>query len=105
MTDRYISEHSVTDEKANPPDLQGVSDAERKKRKRVLDHRSGADLKKRWEQGDREELEVRAQENAPPRITVPQCHVCVTSFRDFIEEALVRGHSYERIAQEASARR
>lgn len=97
--DRHINEHSVADEKANPPELQGVSDAERKKRKRVMDRRSGADLKKRWETNDREELEAVAAEGAPPRITVPQCHVCMSPYRDFIEEALVRSHSYESIAK------
>ncbi len=98
-TDRHINEHSVADEQTIGAELQGVSDAERKKRKRVLDRRSGADLKKRWETNDREELEAVAAEGAPPRITVPQCHVCMSPYRDFIEEALVRSHSYERIAK------
>jgi len=98
-TDRHIREHSVADEKKVGSELAGISDAERKKRKRVLDRRSGADLKKRWETNDREELEALAQEGAPPRLTVPQCHVCTSPFRDFIEEALVRAHPYERIAQ------
>lgn len=90
ITDRSIEE---------PEGLQGISDEERKKRKRVLDRRSGADLKKRWEQGDREELEAIAAKDAPPRLTVPQCHVCKSPYRDFIEEALVRMHPYERIAE------
>ena len=98
-TGRHISEHSVADEPNTTTGSEGrVSDEERKKRKRILDRRSGADLKKRWEQNDREELEAIAREGAPPRITVPQCHVCTSPFRDFIEEALVRAHPYERIA-------
>lgn len=99
MADRHIEEHSVADEKAVGSELQGVSDATRAKRKRTLDRHSGADLKRRWETNDREELEARANEGAPPRITVPQCHVCMSPYRDFIEEALIRSHSYERIAK------
>lgn len=105
-TDRHINDHSVADEKKQRPvegELATISDAERRKRKRVLDRRSGADMKKRWEQGDREELERIAQEDAPPRITIPQCHVCMSPFRDHIEEAIVRAHPYERIAQNLPA--
>jgi len=77
----------------------GISDEERKKRKRILDRRSGADLKKRWEQGDRQELEEKQQEAAPPIISEPRCHVCQSEYRDFIEESLVKGHSYSHIAR------
>lgn len=77
----------------------GISDEERKKRKRTLDKRSGADLKKRWEQGDRAEIDKRTSDLAPPRIVEPRCHVCQSDYRDFIEESLVKGHSYERIAK------
>lgn len=78
----------------------GISDEERKKRKRVLDRRSGADLKKRWEQGDRAEIESRERSSAPPVIIESRCHVCQSPFRDFIEECLIKGHSYERIAKQ-----
>lgn len=78
----------------------GISDDERKKRKRILDKRSGADLKKRWEQGDRAEIEVRERESAPPVVSEPRCHVCQSEYREFIEEQLVKGHSYERIAKQ-----
>lgn len=101
-TDKSITDHSVADEKKGEVAVVGpraVSDKERLKRKRVMDRRSGADLKKRWEQNDREELEAIEQEGAPPRVEVPQCHVCMSPYRDFIEEALVRAHSYERIAK------
>jgi hypothetical protein len=77
----------------------GISDDERKKRKRILDRRSGADLKKRWEQGDRAELEDKERDIAPPIVIEPRCHVCQSSYREFIEESLVKGHSYERIAK------
>jgi hypothetical protein len=100
---RDIKTHSLAGEKEAMDDIEaqelGISDEERKKRKRVLDRRSGADLKKRWEQGDREELERREQDLAPPRVSEARCHVCQSPYRDFIEEALVKGHSYERIAK------
>lgn len=78
----------------------GISDEDRKKRKHVLGRRSGADLKKRWEQGDRAEIEVRERAAAPPVIIEARCHVCQSQYRDFIEESLVKGHSYERIAKQ-----
>jgi hypothetical protein len=81
----------------------GVSDEERQKRKRILDRRSGADLKKRWEQGDRADLEKREESIAPPRVFEPRCHVCSSDYRDFVEESLVKGHSYERIAKRIPA--
>lgn len=81
----------------------GISDEERKKRKRIMDKRSGADLKKRWEQGDRAEIDSRAREAAPPIISEPRCHVCQSPYRDFIEEQLIKGHSYERIARQIPA--
>jgi len=81
----------------------GVSDEERLKRKRTLDRKSGADLKKRWEQGDRANIAEREASFAPPRIIENRCHVCTSDFRDFIEEALVRGHSYERISKQIPA--
>jgi hypothetical protein len=77
----------------------GISDEERLKRKRILDRRSGADLKKRWEQGDRADLESKERDAAPPIIIEPRCHVCSSDFRNFVEESLVKGHSYERIAK------
>lgn len=98
--DSSISESEEQAENAPDNGPRAVSDGTRLKRKRVLDRRSGADLKKRWEQNDREELQAAEQQAAPPRITVPQCHVCTSPFRDFIEEALVRGHSYSRIASQ-----
>src|ERR1035441_6301076 len=78
----------------------GISDDERRKRKRILDKRSGADLKKRWEQGDRSELEHRQRDAAPPVIFEPRCHVCSSDYREFIEESLIKGHSYSRIARQ-----
>jgi|ERR1019366_3326506 hypothetical protein len=77
----------------------GVSDEERQKRKRILDRKSGADLKKRWEQGDRADLEKREASLAPPIIVEPRCHCCSSEYRSFIEESLVKGHSYESIAK------
>jgi hypothetical protein len=100
MARKHISEHSVADEPNTTTGSGGVvSDEERKKRKRILDRKSGKDLQKRWETNDREELEALAAEGAPPRITVPQCHVCASPYRDFIEEGLIRSHSYEAIAK------
>jgi hypothetical protein len=81
----------------------GVSDAERMKRKRIMDKRSGTDLKKRWEEGDRAEIAERERQAAPPVIFEPRCHVCQSPYREFIEEHLVKGHSYERIAKQIPA--
>lgn len=81
----------------------GISDEERKKRKRIMDKRSGADLKKRWEQGDRAEIESREREAAPPVIIESRCHVCQSPYRDFVEESLIKGNSYERIAKRIPA--
>lgn len=81
----------------------GISDDERRKRKRILDKRSGADLKKRWEQGDRADLEERQKDAAPPVIIEPRCHVCQSPYREFIEESLVKGHAYSRIARQIPA--
>lgn len=76
----------------------GVSDEERAKRKAILDRRSGADLKKKWEQSDRAALVQREQDLAPEPIREPRCHVCMSRWRETIEIALVKGHSYEAIA-------
>lgn len=81
----------------------GVSDDERMKRKRIMDKRSGTDLKRRWEQGDRAEIAERERQSAPPVIFEPRCHVCQSPYREFIEEHLVKGHSYERIAKQIPA--
>jgi hypothetical protein len=76
----------------------GVSDDERAKRRNVLEKRSGADLKKKWEQSDRAALERRENEIAPETITSPRCSVCQSEHREWIEIALIKGHSYKSIA-------
>jgi hypothetical protein len=77
----------------------GVSDQERRKRLAIMDQRSGAALKKKWEQGDRQALDEREAALAPPRIVEPKCRVCQSEYRDYIEKALVEMHSYENIAE------
>lgn len=79
-------------------DELGISDETRLKRKRVMDQRSGADLKKKWEQGDRAALDAREKAQAPPEISVPQCHVCQSPHREWIENAIIQGAAYARIA-------
>src|ERR1035437_6549017 len=86
------------------PDLEedfihGVSDEERKRRRGVMDQRSGEGLKKKWQQEDREALDVAAKQMAPPVITEPRCHVCQSDFRFWIERMLVKGLSYSSIAR------
>lgn len=99
ITDRDISQHSVADEMdAIEADELGISDETRLKRKRVMDQRSGADLKKKWEQGDRAALDAREKAQAPPDISVPQCNVCQSKHREWIESAIVQGAAYARIA-------
>ncbi len=77
----------------------GVGDEERKKRKAILDKRTGKDLKAQWENQDREEIEARERHLAPPPITVPQCTVCNHPYRPWVERALVKAHSYAMIAR------
>lgn len=77
----------------------GVPDNLRLNRKRIMDQRSGAALKKKWEQGDRIALEEKSQMSAPPEISIGQCHVCQSPHREWIENAIMKGTSYARIAQ------
>jgi len=99
-TDKDIETHSVADERAvSGMGSVGPSDEERKKRKRIMDKRSGADLKKKWESEDRAAIEQRRQDLSPPQIVVPQCHVCNSEFREFIEEAITEGAPYVRIEE------
>lgn len=100
MAKRDIETHSVADEKAvTGMGGSGVSDQERAKRKRIMDKRSGDDLKRKWAADDREALEQRRQDISPPAINVPQCHVCQSEFREFIEEAVTEGAPYVRIEE------
>jgi hypothetical protein len=81
-------------------DELGVSDSERVKRKRIMDRHSGADLKKKWEQSDRQSLARQEEKTLPPRISQPRCHVCQSEWRDFIEKAITEGHSYVSIERQ-----
>lgn len=78
----------------------GVSDAERAKRRAVLDKTTGKDLKKKWDEKDREELARAEAAIAPPAITEPRCHVCNSEYRVWIERCLVKGYAYKRIADQ-----
>lgn len=78
--------------------IAGVSDEERKKRREVMDKRTGKDLERKWQQEDREALAEAESLAAPPVITVAQCQVCQSPHRVWIERKLMQGHSYQSIA-------
>lgn len=77
----------------------GVSDEERSKRRAVLDKTSGKDLEQKWRDEDRKEMELREKRMAPPVFTEPRCAVCTSDYRAFIENQLIKGHSYEGISK------
>lgn len=78
----------------------GVSDDERSKRQNVIAKRSGQEMKDKWAEDDREKIEKHEKAIAPPIVTEPRCRVCTSLYRPFIEEKVVRGHSYKSIAEQ-----
>lgn len=76
----------------------GVTDDERAKRRAVLDKTTGQELKRNWEQEDREEIEAAEKRLAPPVITEPKCHVCTSEHRHYMELCLTKGYAYQTIA-------
>jgi hypothetical protein len=80
------------------PDF-GVDTDERKHRREILERRSAGGLEKRWQQEDRAEIEAANKAIAPPLITVPQCLVCQSPYRAYVERMLLAGYSYTKIAE------
>lgn len=76
----------------------GVSDEERSKRRAVLNKTTGEELRQKFNQESREEIEQKEKALAPPVITEPRCQVCVSQWRVHIERSLIKGHSYKAIA-------
>lgn len=76
----------------------GIDDETRKKQRETLAKRSAAGLEKKYQDSNRLALEEAEAAMAPPVITVPQCHVCMSERRLWIERQLMRGRSYAAIA-------
>lgn len=76
----------------------GIDDETRKKQRENLVKRSAAGLEKKYQDSNRLALEEAEASMAPPVITVPQCHVCTSERRLWIERQLLRGRSYAAIA-------
>lgn len=75
-----------------------VNDEERKKRRAIMEKRSGQDLQRKWQQADRSALAEAEALNAPPVITNPKCDVCQSPHRLWIERQLVKGRAYKPIS-------
>ena len=67
------------------------------KRKAVLDKASTKDLKQKWEEEDREQIDAAKKQFAPPVVTEPKCKVCTSPWRQYIEWGLMKHYSYEAI--------
>lgn len=76
----------------------GIDDETRRKQRENLSKRSAAGMEKRYAELNRSALEEAEASMAPPVITVPQCHVCQSERRLWIERQLLRGRSYAAIA-------
>lgn len=76
----------------------GIDDETRKKQRETLAKRSAAGLEKKYQDSNRAALQAAEDAMAPPVITVPQCHVCQSARRLWIERQLLKGTSYSAIA-------
>lgn len=76
----------------------GIDDETRKKQRENLFKRSAGGLEKKYADSNRTALEEAEAAMAPPVITVPQCHVCQSERRLWIERQLLKGRSYSAIA-------
>jgi hypothetical protein len=89
---RIIAGGTVSDE-----DL-AVSDEEQRRRQAILKARGVDGQKEAWRQKDLEEIEKAEKLIAPPVIYEPRCATCQSEHRVYIERSLLRGHSYQSIA-------
>jgi hypothetical protein len=92
-------ENEAAEEAAEAPVVAGPSDEERKRRREIMDRRSGRELEQKWTQEDRAALAAAEAAVAPPIVAVATCHVCQSPHRDWIERKLVQGHNYKSIAE------
>lgn len=77
-----------------------VSSEERKKRRETMEKRTGKDLERKWQQEDRKAIAEAESLAAPPVINNPQCQVCQSPHRVWIERKLIQGWAYSQIARE-----
>lgn len=76
----------------------GVSDKERKKQRAILDKTSGDDLRKKFAEDARADIEAGERNIFPPVVMEPRCHVCTSQWRQYIEYCIIKGYSDEYIA-------
>jgi len=77
-----------------------ASDEERAKQQKILDKRTTDNLKETWERQDREEQALEEAAMAPPVITEKRCGVCMSPYRAWIEQQLVKGAAnYSQLAK------
>lgn len=76
----------------------GIDDETRRKQREQLFKRSQAGMEKKYADSNRSALEEAELAMAPPVITVPQCFVCQSERRLWIERQLLKGRSYSAIA-------
>lgn len=79
------------------PDF-GIDDETRRRQQQNVAKRSASHLTKKYADENRAALEEAEALLAPPVISVPQCHVCTSERRLWIERQLMRGRSYAAIA-------
>lgn len=77
----------------------GIDAEERRKRREVMERRSGEAMVKGWQDEDREAQRAFEKKYAPPTINEPRCHVCQSPHRPWIERKLLDGLSYSAIAR------
>jgi hypothetical protein len=75
-----------------------IDPEERMKRREIMEKRSGQDMQRNWQQGDRMALAQAEALNAPPVISHPNCDVCQSPHRLWIDRQLVKGIAYKAIA-------
>lgn len=71
-----------------------ISDDERKKQREKIQSRSLENYSKKMTDENRDMIAQELALMAPPPITVPQCYVCVSERRLYIERMLIQGMSY-----------
>lgn len=83
----------------NEEEFFGVDPEERRKRREIMDKRSGEEMLRKWAQEDRQAINTTEQKYAPPVINERRCHVCQSPHRIWIERKLLDGMSYSAIAR------
>lgn len=81
----------------------GVSAEERIKRRKVMEKTKGKDLERNWQQSDRSDIEQKLAAHAPRIIVETRCHTCMSENRLWIEEMIVKGYPFKRIAESSVA--